>query len=459
MRGIERVDWYLPSYRVDRAALAELSGNPGGRGHRVFSGKDEDAVTMAAAAVRRGEERTGTTRRLFFSSTRPEYLDKGLAPIVALAAGLGTEVRAYDFHGSVRSGVGALVAGLESQGTTVVALADQRFGLPGSTEDLHGVDAAVAVTLSDEAIAEVVASAAVSAPLHDRWRPEGSVATRVWDVRWSADELDPLVDSVVADVLAQAGRSLDQVDHVVLSSPNPRVSSALRSRMARIQAPAERVGDAGVAQAGLELAHVLAVAEPGETILLVVVADGADALLLRATPSLEERRPHSPFLPSPAFDVDAGTYLRWRGTLLRDTGRRPDPLPPAAPAAMRNRDWKYALVGTACKHCGTHHLPPRRTCFNCGAVDEMAPHSLAAATATVSAFTLDHLAASGAAPVVVAVLDFDSGGRGRFELTDVDADSVRIGDRVAMTFRIASDPPAGPRNYFWKGRPLMGCED
>ncbi len=459
MRGIERVDWYLPNYRVDRAALADLSGTSGGRGGRVVSGEDEDAVTMAAAAVRRGNDRAGAVNRLFFSSTRPEYLDKGQAPIVAMAGGLNPDVRAYDFHGSVRSGIGAVVAGLDSPGRTVVALADQRFGMPGSAEDLNGADAAVAVTLSDDAIAEVLASAAMSTPMHDRWRPEGSIGTRVWDVRWSADELDPLVDEVVEQVLTESGHTLDDVAHVILTSPNPRAGARLRSRMGRPQAPAERVSDAGVAQMGLELAHVLSVAQTGELVLLIVAADGAEALLLRTTPRIADRRPASPFLPAVSTVVDPGTYLRWRGTLLKDSARRPDPLPPAAPAAMRNRDWKYALVSSQCKNCGTRHLPPRRVCFQCGNFDEMAPHNLADTTATVDTFTLDHLAGTGSGPAVVAVLQFDNGGRGRFELTDLDPDRVKIGDRVAMTFRIASDPPGGPRNYFWKGQPLMGRED
>jgi uncharacterized OB-fold protein len=426
----------------------------------VTTGKDEDAVTMAVAAIRAAGQGERSPRRLLFSSTRPQFLDKGQASIVAVAAGLEPGVRAYDFHGSVRSGVGALVTALDSPGPSVVALADQRFGLPGSPEDLTGADAAVAITVSDDPIATVVATAAVSAPLHDRWRPEGSVATRVWDTRWSADELDPLIDHVVAGVLAEAGHAtLDEVDHVVLVSPNPRVGSRLRARTVPVEAPDARVGDAGVAQIGLELAHVLSLAEAGERILLVVAADGAEALLLEAGPALAARRPATPFAPSPTRTVTAGAYLRWRGTLLRDTGRRPDPLPPAAPAAMRNSEWKYALVASECKRCGTNHLPPRRTCFQCGALDEMVPQPLAGSGATIRAFTLDHLAGGDAGPSVIALLEFDKGGRGRFELTDVDPESVQVGDRVAMAFRIASDPPTGPRNYFWKGRPLMGSDD
>ncbi|HEX3947252.1 MAG TPA: hydroxymethylglutaryl-CoA synthase, partial [Acidimicrobiales bacterium] len=50
---------------------------------------------------------------------------------------------------------------------------------------------------------------------------------------------------------------------------------------------------------------------------------------------------------------------------------------------------------------------------------------------------------------------FDGGGRFPLELTDVDAASLAIGDRVAMTFRrlFTAD---GIHDYFWKAVPLRG---
>ncbi|MBS4754561.1 hypothetical protein KG112_17260 [Nocardioides sp. zg-ZUI104] len=450
------MSWYLPRYRVDIKQLARLAGGTGGRGHRVASNSDEDAVTLAVAAVRAaaGGERRAPDR-LYFSTTRPTYLDKGQATIVAAAAGWGPDVRTYDFHGTVRSGIGALVAGLEAPGRTTVALADQRYGPPGSTEDLAGADAGVAITVSDDAIATIEAVAAQSSPLHDRWRPEGALATRAWDVRWSADQLDPLVDEVVASTLNDAGLTLDEVDHVALVSPNPRVGARLRKRMAPVAAPGSRIEGAGVAQPGLELAHLLSIAEPGHTILLVVAADGAEALLLRASDALPQRRPASPYDATATLPMDAAAYYRLRGTLVQDSGRRPAPPAPAAPAALRNRDWKFALHAASCDECGAAALPPRRVCFKCQATDRMTPIALADRAAVVSAFTLDHLASPDATPAVAAVLDFGEGISGRFALTDVDPDTVRIGDRIAMSFRVVSDPPGGPRNYFWKGRPVV----
>ena len=56
-------------------------------------------------------------------------------------------------------------------------------------------------------------------------------------------------------------------------------------------------------------------------------------------------------------------------------------------------------------------------------------------------------------PTVFAVVDWDGGGRLPVELCDVDASSLKMGDRVEMTFRrlFTSDEI---HNYFWKARPV-----
>jgi len=73
--------------------------------------------------------------------------------------------------------------------------------------------------------------------------------------------------------------------------------------------------------------------------------------------------------------------------------------------------------------------------------------------ATVATFTIDRLAYSLSPPVVAVVIDFDGGGRFQCELTDVDPSSVKIGDRVEMTFRRLFTAE-GVHNYFWKARPI-----
>ena len=78
---------------------------------------------------------------------------------------------------------------------------------------------------------------------------------------------------------------------------------------------------------------------------------------------------------------------------------------------------------------------------------------MADATGTVVTSTIDRLAYSPSPPIVFAIVDFDGGGRYPVELTDADADEIRSGGRVEMTFRrlFSAD---GIHDYFWKARPV-----
>ncbi len=126
---------------------------------------------------------------------------------------------------------------------------------------------------------------------------------------------------------------------------------------------------------------------------------------------------------------------------------------PAAPPSRRSEAWKFGFTGSRCQACGSRHLPPARVCLKCHAVDKMAPERMADVPATIATYTVDRLAYSLSPPVVVGVLDFEGGGRFTCELTDVDPASVKIGDRVEMTFRRPMTA-GGVHNYFWKARPL-----
>ena len=156
-------------------------------------------------------------------------------------------------------------------------------------------------------------------------------------------------------------------------------------------------------------------AEPGQTIVVVVLADGATAMVLRTTDGLASR---------PAR-VDGGrrrsqrgddslryaTFLTWRGFLPGEPPRRPDPGRPGRPPSLRTARYKFGFVGTACTDAHTVHLPPVRVCVNCKAIDHMAPAPMADVPATVATYTIDRLAYSPSPPVVAAVVDFDGGGR------------------------------------------------
>ena len=135
--------------------------------------------------------------------------------------------------------------------------------------------------------------------------------------------------------------------------------------------------------------------------------------------------------------------------------RRPEPDRISAAVTGRTEHWKYGFIGSKDRASDALHLPPARVSRQGGAVDDMADAPMADVPGTIAAFTVDRIAYSPSPPIVFAIVDFDGGGRLPVELTDVNADELKVGDRVEMTFRrlFVAD---GIQNYFWKARPIRG---
>ena len=477
MGGLVGYGAYIPYYRLERGRIGAVLGRGGGRGTRSVAAYDEDTTSMAVAAGRAAlaglTQRDGpgrqpsreSVRQLFFATAVPAYADKTNATAVHAALRLPADALAVDMVGAVRSGVGALVAAAGSAVPTMAVLADIRTGLPGSAEERDGGDGAAAFVFGSGAdmpvLAEVIGQGSATAEFLDRWRTPGAAASRVWEERFGEQAYGPLAEAAVADALKQAGLTPGQVDHLIVAGlPARAVSRTIRA----VEGPAEAVadnlvasiGNAGTAQPGILLADVLDRAGPDETVLLVVLADGATALALRTTAALTSHRQPQPVaaqIAAGSTALEYAMFLSWRGFLDREPPRRPDPDPVAAPPAQRRADWKFGLVAAKCTRCGTRSLPPGRVCEQCHAVDEMRPEPLADVPATVATYTVDRLAYTPSPPTLVVVLDFDGGGRMRCQLTDAAEDEVRIGLPVEMTFRRLVTT-AGVHNYFWKARPV-----
>jgi uncharacterized OB-fold protein len=192
----------------------------------------------------------------------------------------------------------------------------------------------------------------------------------------------------------------------------------------------------------------------------VLLADGCDVWLLRTTDALATNRPTVSVrdrITATRDDLTYPQFLTWRGFLEREPPRRPEPDRVAAPPSARTDAWKYAFVGSRDSD-GFVYLPPSRVSLGSGEIDQMEPVPMADVRGTIATFTVDRLAFSLSPPVVAAIIDFDGGGRFQCELTDVDPATVKIGDRVEMTFRRLYTS-GGVHNYFWKARPLAAEEE
>ena len=469
MRGIVAWGTYLPFWRLDRSTIAAIAGQGGGRGTRTVASYDEDPTTMAVEASRRALRTTGAVPDLaLFATVSPAYADRTNATALHAALRLPDTAAAFDAGLSTRSATGALLLGLRATGTSLVASADVRGGLAGSADEANGGDAAAAFVVADDSpdapvVAEVVATSSRTAEFVDRWRSPGETRSKSWDDKFAEVTYSQLGADAWDGALEAANVSADRIVAVAVAAPTARIASTVAVKLGPpvVDDFAAGVGNAGAAQPGLLLAalleHVgLELAEPGQLVALVSLADGADVVLFRTTDALSTYRPTSSVADqaSSGAAVAYGRYLGWRGNLGIEPPRRPEPARVSATAAARNADWKFGFVGRRDVESGTVSLPPPADATG----TEPAP--MADAAGRIATFTVDRVAYSPSPPVVFAVVDFDGGGRLPIELTDcsaadIESGAVAIGARVELTFRrlAATD---GIVNYFWKGRLVRG---
>jgi hydroxymethylglutaryl-CoA synthase len=463
MNGLLAYGAYVPRYRLQRHQIAAVLGSGGGKGTRSVASYDEDVCSMAVAATSTALRGHGIKpQRLYLATTSPPYLDKTNAAVVHAALGLDRTVLAVDLGGAPRSAFGSLLTAWDASVPTVAVLSDLRTGLPGGADERDGGDAAAAFLFGPESaspvLAEVLSTASTTDEFLERWRTPGATASRTWEDRFSEHVYAPLVEDAFAAALKAADITPADVDHLVIAGLAPRPAAAF-ARSSGVPTAAvtprlqDSIGNPGGAQLGLLLADVLDRALAGETIVLVQLADGASALVLRTTEHVLARRSPAPVRDQlPGTDVTYGTFLTWRGMLDREPPRRPEPDAPAAPPAYRSRGYKLGFRASECASCGTVTMPPAQVCFSCHALDQMVDRPMQDARGTVATFTVDRLAFTPSPPMIAVVVDFDGGGRFRCELTDAAVESVRIGMRVEPTFRrlLTAD---SVHNYFWKVRP------
>lgn len=469
MRGIISAAGSVPYRRLARADIAAFMGSGGGKGTRAVASHDEDTTTLgveaARVALRAAPGRTPDA--LWFATSSPAYLDKTNATAVAAALRLPNDTAAYDFGGALRSGMGALRSALNGTGTTLVVGADVRDGLPTSADEAAGGDAGAAILVGEGpgVLAELAGIGSASDEFTDRWRTPGERTSKLWEERFGENRYLSLGQDALARALKSAGLEVGEIGRLVVTGMHGRAVSGLVKKLALGEGVVAddlnaTVGQSGTAHPLLVLAATLeglaeSAAPAGTAVVVVHLADGADALVFRTTDALVGWRSARPVATQVASGapITYSKFLAWRGQLQPEPPRRPEPARVSSTAAHRNEEWKFGFVGSKDRTSGAVHLPPSRISMEGGAVDDMEPVPMADATGTVVTSTVDRLAYSPSPPIVFAIVDFDGGGRYPVELTDADADEIRAGSRVEMTFRrlFSAD---GIHDYFWKARPV-----
>jgi hydroxymethylglutaryl-CoA synthase len=446
--GIMGLQAYLPWHRLTGDEIGRSLRRPAQPAQRRLAGPDEDSLTMAVAAAQQlPDSLISSVRSLVFCSTTPPYAGKNNASAAHAATGLGESVLAFDGGISFRATMGAMLTSVEG---TLLLCGEVSTARTGASAELEHGDGAAAVLMgpADQSITRIADAASVSEELLDHWRIPEEPWLSASEPRFVASRYLPMIKRVSERL------RLKSADHVIISSPSKAGRRAAEKVLTAI-GPVRGtpgVGFTGSADPLVQLAAVLADAAPGDTILVASLTDGCDLMLLQCSEYLAAGRPQrlraADEGPAPAY-VDA---LTWRGLLEREPPRRPQPGVVSPPASARAAGWKYSLRGSQCGGCGAVGCPPQEICVRCGSAHNGRTVDLSRRGATIRSFSVDRLAFSSNPPVIAAVIDFDGGGRLEVELTDTNPDTLAVGSRVRMSFRLLHSS-GGIRNYSWKAVP------
>ena len=474
--GIVAAGAYIPRLRLQRKSIVDTNRwfAPGlsslGKGERAICNWDEDAITMAVEAARdatAGRDRAAL-ETLYFASTTFPFLDRLNAGVVAEALAMPEDLNALDVASSQRCATSALALALRAGGPALVVAAEHRRTKSASSIELTSGDGAAAIVVSEgRPIAQLLASAQSTVDFVDHFRTAESVYDYQWEERWIRDAgYMTIVPPVIARCLASAAVKAADIAYFCMPAMVPRVVNSVAkaagiAEAAIVDSLHTVCGDTGAAHPLLMLVSVLERAKPGERILVVGFGQGADALLFERTDAPCEaigRLGCAGHLARRREEQSYAKFLAFNDLIEIERGMRSetDKLTPLS-ALWRNRDTVTGMIGGKCAVCGTIQFPISRICANpnCNAVDSQEPHPFAEKAGRVNSFTADRLTYSPDPPACYGMVQFEEGGRWMMDFTDVEADTLAVGMRMRMMFRVKDvDTQRGFRRYFWKAAPI-----
>ncbi|HLC23031.1 MAG TPA: OB-fold domain-containing protein [Dehalococcoidia bacterium] len=466
MAGIASFGAYIPWWR-----LGVETREWGSKAERSVASFDEDSLTMAVAAA--VNCLTGVDRQevdgLYFASTTSPYREKQAAATIATAVDLKPSVFTADFTNTTRAGTVALRAALDavksgSLRKVVVVAADMRPAMARSDQESAFGDGAVALLVSAEAAVTVEDCISVTDEILDIWRNDSEPYLRAWEDRFVADEgYARVLSAAVGALTRKNGLAPKDLTNAVIYAPDARRHAEMVRRLgldAKTQIPDplfNSMGNTGAAYALTALVGALEAAKEGDRILLANYGNGADVLLLRVGAGIEKSRKErtvQELLNAKRVLDSYETYARWRKNMeTAPATRRPPIQGPSAAAYWRERDQNIRLYGVKCLNCGCVQYPPQRVCTRCHARDRFSPVRFSDRKGEVFTYSMDYLGATVQLPLVIAVVNFEGGGRILTQMTDRDPSQVKIGMQVEMSFRrlFTAD---GVHNYYWKSQPV-----
>jgi len=428
---------------------------------KAVANYDQDALTMAfevAWNVVEQDEAAPHHDGLYFASTTAPYWQRASSSFIAAACDLPDEIETVDFGGSLRCGTAALRAALNAvvagaNRKVLVAVSDVRDAAPETIEEQQFGDGAAAVSVgSDGVIAELIAHASRSDDFVDEWRRDKDPYVSTLGSRYSFER------GYVANTVAIGKHILDlaclepsDIAQVALSSPDGKSHFVAAKKLGfdskqLIEVP---LADGGLSGAPLPIAllcRALDKAMPGEFVLTIGYGDGADAVLFRMT---DEKRKEIQTSTSSALNIPSYSIYRKQ----RDFNRTVEDGGVISNVTLEQEERQNVrLHATRCPNCKTVQFPITVVCVQChnrSGLEEIKMRR----RGIVFTFTKDYLYHAPVSPVGVGVIELEDGARFYCQLTDIDPEAIKIGEKVQLTLRRLQDG-GKMHHYYWKCRPV-----
>jgi hydroxymethylglutaryl-CoA synthase len=466
MTGIRSYGAYVPKYR-----LGKETAGWGFPAEKAVANFDEDSITMAVAAgtdCLRGMDRSQVDGILYATTTSP-YLEKQGAALIAAALDLRRDITSADVTDVLRAGTTALKMAMDAvqAGTAknvLVIASDCRMATAKGALDRAMGDGAVALLIAkDGVVAEVEAGYHITDHMLDIWRSSDESTVRSWEDRFVIEEgFFRVIPEAVSAFMAKNNLTPKDFQKAAYHSIDARrhadLAKAMGFEAAQVQDPLySQVGNTGVAFPLMLLVAALEEAKPGDRIMVAGYGDGCDVYSVKVGDGIDKvrqgRRGLKKHVEAKRVLESYDEYLRWRGLMTVAGVRRPTPSGPSASALWRETDRVIQLYGSKCRKCGYVQFPPQRVCVECHAKDEMDNVRLSDKSATVFTYAMDYLSGTTDVPLVIAVINFEGGGRMLSMMTDRDIDQLSVGMPVEMSFRKIRSA-GGIHNYYWKSAPV-----
>jgi len=445
---------YAPRLRIAAAEFEDAWGRfqASGIEQKAVPEADEDALTMAVEAARRGlaaaDVDGGDVADLALATTTPPMAEEDLTARLANVLGVPAGVTTRTETGSTRAGAQALDvavdAGPRGEGVGLIVASDCPQGAPDSTVEHAAGAGAAAVVVDDEGPGTVLDRGSYVEPYPGtRFRGGGEGETEELGITQYDREAFRAALGGAVDALS----TTVDVDAAAVQSPDGklpyRTADVLGVEAETIAAGAtvHDLGNTGAASPLLGLAEALQ--NGAERVLVAAYGSGAsaNALLVDAAGV-----PVAAAVEGKA-QLSYPEYLRRRGEV---TSGEPEGggAYVSVPAWQRTHPQRHRLVAGVCPDCSALNFPPAGACRSCGERPEYESVTLPG-TGTVEAVTtiaqggappefVEQQARSG--PYVSAVVAFDGpdGERTVSAPTQVvgsGADDVERGTSVVATIR------------------------